>query len=342
MLNRMTLKPQTEHSFIEIYTGSDLTVRRLPIMTCGGNEKGPVLWLTGCMHGDEVGGIIIIQEIIKYLEKHPLVRGTLKAFPLMNPMGFEYMSRKIPLSEEDLNRNFPGDRNGTLAQRIAHRIFCTILETKPDLVIDLHNDWINSIPYTVIDPFPGNHHKTAYQRTRQLARKTGFLIIDEQGEQKNKRDDLKKSLSGSLLRHDIPAFTLELGEGLIVNEKMITEGVASILNIMRELKMIEDGQPSHIYDAPRPFKNRILWYTQRPSSSSSGIIRFLAEPGDVVQKGQIRAKIYNVFGELQEELKSEHDCIVLGHADSSVAIPGREVMAFGYLPVEEKIHKSAI
>lgn len=58
----------------------------------------------------------------------------------MNPLGFETASRHITLSGEDLNRSFPGDKEGSLAGRIANQIFTKIKETKPFLVLDLHND----------------------------------------------------------------------------------------------------------------------------------------------------------------------------------------------------------
>lgn len=322
------------YSFLEILTGSDLSKRRLPYISLQGDEPGPVIWFTGCIHGDEVGGIVAIQEVLKYLDTVPLKKGTLHAFPMMNPMGFESMSRKVPMTEEDLNRSFPGDPNGTLAHRMAHIIFSTIIDTHPDLVIDLHNDWIKSIPYTVIDHFPGINFKDAYQKSRQYARKTGFLVIDEQEELKPNREELKKTLSGSLLRQHIPALTLELGEAYIVNEKMVEQGVASILNILREFNMIDDGKPPYVYPIPRPFKGRILHYTQKPASSTSGIIRFLVEAGEVVEKGQPVARIYNVFRDLQEELVAPYSSIILGHADSSVAVPGREVIAFAYIPQE--------
>ena len=65
-------------------------------------------------------------------------------------------------------------------------------------------------------------------------------------------------------------------------------------------------------------------------SSSSGIIRFKVKPGQLVKKDQPIAKIYNVFGRLEQTLVAEHDGIVLGHADSSVALPGEPIVSFGF------------
>ncbi|MBU2520620.1 MAG: succinylglutamate desuccinylase/aspartoacylase family protein [Proteobacteria bacterium] len=67
-----------------------------------------------------------------------LFRGAVQAFPLMNPLEFEAVSRHITMSREYLNRSFPGNPNGSLGERIAHRIFSTIIVVTPTLVLDLH------------------------------------------------------------------------------------------------------------------------------------------------------------------------------------------------------------
>lgn len=112
-----------KYSFSPILTGSDLSRRRLALMEAKSENPGPVIWFTAAVHGDEVGGIVIIQEIFKKLKKGPLLKGLLYAFPLMNPIGFESATRNIPVSEEDLNRAFPGNPSGSLAERIADTIF---------------------------------------------------------------------------------------------------------------------------------------------------------------------------------------------------------------------------
>jgi predicted deacylase len=44
------------YSFQKILTGSDLSRRRLPLMSATSASPGPVVWLTACGHGDEVCG----------------------------------------------------------------------------------------------------------------------------------------------------------------------------------------------------------------------------------------------------------------------------------------------
>jgi predicted deacylase len=312
------------YSFVRILTGSDLSRRRLPFMAVESVNPGPVVWLTGCIHGDEVTGIVTIQEVFKRIQKQHLSRGSVYAFPLMNPIGFETASRNITLSREDLNRSFPGDKSGSLAERIADRIFATIKETNPSLVLDLHNDWMKSIPYAVIDANPGGAYRATYETTKSIAEKSGFLVILE-------TEELVKSFSYSLLQHNVPALTIELGESYVVNEKNVEYGVRSILGILGFLEMIEKTDETFRFHLPESVRGKVLKFSSQPVSSASGIIRFLAKPGDIVTKGQAVAKIYNTFGKLQDTILCLSNGVVLGHSDSSVAFPGAPVMAFGVI-----------
>jgi len=191
------------YSFVDVLTGSDLSTRRLAIMKAQGKKEGPVVWLTAAIHGDEVGGIVIVQEIFKELRKYPLLAGTLYAMPLMNPIGFESSMRGLPLSEEDLNRSFPGDKKGSITERFAYQIFSTIMKTGPSLVLDLHNDWSASIPYTLIDPYPGNAHREVYEKIKKLSLYSGFPVINEQETLKvrNSRKQSQGACYSTMLRH---------------------------------------------------------------------------------------------------------------------------------------------
>jgi uncharacterized protein len=317
------------YSFRKIMTGSDLSQKRLPIMEVRSPNPGPVVWLTGCAHGDEVGGIVIIQEIFKMLKKLPLLRGTVYAFPMMNPFGFETTSRTISLSKEDLNRSFPGNKNGTLAERLANLIFTTIRKTMPSIVIDLHNDWRKSIPYANIDPYTGESNRETYEMVKVFAKKSGLIVINEELDSSDSIE-WERTLTGSLIMQGIPALTLEMGESYVVNEVNVDYGIKTIWSILAYKEMTEPLEP-FTYEIPESIRDRKLRYSHHPVSSSTGIIRFNVAPGDVVKKGQPVAKIISAFGKLQETITAPEAGIVLGYADSSVAYPGVPVMAFGLL-----------
>ncbi len=131
---------------IDIAGLRDIIQRRIPVLVADSHRPGPVVCLTACIHGDEVGGTAIVHDVFARFRREGLKRGSVYAYPLVNSLGFENAARFITSDGEDLNRCFPGDARGRMGQQIARRLFDTIMKAQPDLVIDLHNDWIRSVP----------------------------------------------------------------------------------------------------------------------------------------------------------------------------------------------------
>jgi predicted deacylase len=318
--NRVSSKLKLHYSFLEIMTAYDLSRRRLPMMEIQSSISGPLLVLTACMHGDETGGTVVVHELFRIL-KRSLKCGGVLAFPLLNPFGFEITSRRISISGEDLNRSFPGNINGSMAQRIAALLMDSIVKNKPDLVLDLHNDWNKSIPYTVIDNIDD---PVILSQLHNYARISKLPAIQES-------EKIPSSLSYSLNKSGIPALTLELGESMVINEKNVSYGINAVLNILSEFDMLTHRDDMPGFDLPPGAGNTILKYSASPVCSSSGIIRFSKKPGELVQRGDRIARVYNAFGKLTETITARQEGIILGHNDYAVAYPGSQVMAFGLL-----------
>jgi predicted deacylase len=314
-------KISQHYSSIKILTGSDLSKRRIPMMEMTSEANGPTLWLTGCMHGDEIGGTVVIHEVFKRLKKH-LIKGSVKAFPLINPFGFESISRNITYSKEDLNRSFPGNAEGSLAQRIAAIVFNKIVETKPDLVIDLHNDWKRSIPYALTE-LSGIQHID--DLVLNFSNQSGLVQIED-------TDKIHSSLTYNLMQAQIPALVLELGESYVINEQNIEVGIKAIWNLLVSLGMVSSSERPFRFQMPDQLHHRMLQYSALPFSSTSGIVRFFRRPGEWVEKGQKIAKVCNAYGKQIETINALADGIILGQTDTALAFPGSPVMAFGLLP----------
>jgi len=293
---------------------------RLPYLEATGPIEGPVVWLTACVHGDEVGSTVIVHEVFRRLRKMGLKMGRVMAMPLMNPPGFEARKREIPYTSEDLNRCFPGDPSGTLGLRLAHNIFSRITASNPTLVLDLHNDWIRSIPYGLLEP---EANKSTMEACKSFLQSSGLLMIQE--------DELVGgSLAAELVRQGIPALTLELGESHIVNETWVTHGVKSILKILFHLGMIEEQTSYEPAIELRPEAlNKPMIYSNRPFADAHGIIRYQVSPGQVVRDRQLLATISDPMGQTVGRLRATGSGVVLGHADSAVVFFGMPVLAFG-------------
>ena len=111
------------------------TLIDLPVYVYRAKRKGPKLLISAGMHGDELNGVEIIRRLIVKDRLRP-IKGTVVAVPIINIYGFLINSRFLP-DGKDLNRSFPGLRNGSLASRIAYVLMNKILPTV-DFGIDFH------------------------------------------------------------------------------------------------------------------------------------------------------------------------------------------------------------
>lgn len=309
---------------IDVSGMTDIIQRRIPVMTLDTRKRGPTIWLAGCIHGDEPGGTVIIHELFKAVRKAGLKGGVIHALPLINSMGFENESRYINPEREDLNRCFPGDPRGTTGERIARRLFDLIAKTEPDLVVDLHNDWIQSVPYAIVEPRELFRLKTLRQRTIELAEATGLLIVQEPKATR----EVSRTLTGALVAAGISAFTLEAGGAYGIVEGSIEAGKKAMLGILAGLGMLTRELAR---EAPARSPKGVLAYTSRPHCTSSGILRFSVTPGDEIKADQKVAQVFSAFGSLEETLRARKPGYVLGVADHARALPGTEVIAIAEL-----------
>jgi len=314
--------------YFDIQTETDVPIKKIPFIEAESGVPGPVVWITAGVHGDEVGGVAVVQELCKRFQQNPLRIGAVKTFPLLNPLGFEAGMRHIPELEEDLNRAFPGKRNGTPAEQIAEKIFSTVVDSKPSIVLDLHNDWKISIPYALVDPEPDTSlGREAFVKIHEVGKTVGLLTIQEQDEEK---EISETTLSGALLRQGVPSATFELGESHIVNEEHVRDGVLAVWNVLAYFELVRPEQePEMHFKIPASYQGKVFHYSDRPRSTVGGLARYTLQSGAEVKKGDPVAYIYDVFGTLKETLYAESRGIILGYSDRAVVSPGDSVVALG-------------
>src|SRR5271169_5736262 len=110
----------------------ELQVRRTTFR--GGD--GPGAAVIAGIHGNELEGLYVCHRLAAWLEQlaeaHPhALRGRIDLIPAIDTL-----ERFVPVFDADLNRNFPGDHNGLLPQRIAAAAMEAL--SGAALVIDIH------------------------------------------------------------------------------------------------------------------------------------------------------------------------------------------------------------
>ncbi len=110
-----------------------------------GKEKRFSL-VTG-IHGDELEGQYVCYELLRRIrEDKEHLKGIVDVYPAMNPLGIDSITRGIPLFDLDMNRIFPGNKEGSMAEFLASEMIRDL--TGSDLVMDVHasNIFLKEIP----------------------------------------------------------------------------------------------------------------------------------------------------------------------------------------------------
>ncbi len=110
------------------------------------NVPGPTIFIVGGTHGNEVAGYKAATNLLDY----DFEKGKIVIVPRLSTVAIEYGVRYArDLGYTDLNRVFPGKRDGTKTEVIARTLYDEILYAKPDYLFDMHesrDSWRNP-PY---------------------------------------------------------------------------------------------------------------------------------------------------------------------------------------------------
>ena len=178
-------------------------------------------------HGDELEGQMVCYELARIVSEHPeWLNGTLEIYPALNPLGIDTIQRGIPNFDLDMNRIFPGDPQGTMAEQTAHAIIEDIKGA--DMVIDIHssNLYLRETPQVRIN----------VQNADRLVPFAEHLGVDFVWVH-DAATVLEATLAHSLNSADTPCLVVEMGVGQRINHKMCRRLVAGILNLMLRMGM---------------------------------------------------------------------------------------------------------
>ena len=95
----------------------------------------PTVAIVAGMHGNELNGIHAVNLLVKSLRiQRP--KGTVHLFPLVNTYGADEAQKRWPFDDQDINRAFPGDSEGSVVQRIAHAL---LEASDAEVCVDVHS-----------------------------------------------------------------------------------------------------------------------------------------------------------------------------------------------------------
>jgi predicted deacylase len=128
-------RPGKETEYLAV--GADDEAVQIPVATLTGESEGPTLLVVAGVHGSEYAGIEATSRLFRWVDPSRL-QGALVTVPCLNVPAFYSLSMHInPRDGKNLGDSFPGDRAGTITDRIACAVFDSLV-SKADFVLDVH------------------------------------------------------------------------------------------------------------------------------------------------------------------------------------------------------------
>jgi uncharacterized protein len=261
----------------------DLAGLDVPVIEITGSTDGPLLTVIAGVHGCEYAPMAAVRRWTRSLEARDL-RGRVRAVPVLSLTSFRARSPfVIPEDGKNLNRCFPGNPAGTLAERLAHATF-TQLITGSDALIDAHaGDMVEALqPFALYDAGPA----AATAREMATAYGLGYVIRQEPGPDRA----VGGTTSASAAEIGIPAIIAESGECGLVQEEAVDRHVRGLDRVLALLGIADD--PAAGDGAPPRYLTRFLWL----NCDDAGWWEPGVRPGEAVTAGQTLGTVSTLDG----------------------------------------------
>ncbi len=283
----------------KLYTSTKVEI---PVIIERSKKAGPTVMITAGIHGDEINGVEVVRQIIAKKINKP-ARGSIICIPVLNVFGFLSMNRFFP-DGRDLNRVFPGTKNGSLASRFAYQFVHQILPVA-DYCLDFHTGGSSrfNAPHIRVDP--KNTHLI------QLAKvfNAPFTLLSK---------NLDGSYRATCAKKEITTLLFEGGKSQDSNRDIAREGVQGTMRILHHLEML-----SPTLDVPNPMHDTIIveksfWIRAK----YSGLLHIKIPISKHVAKGEILATITDPYGKMRHEVKSPYQGYIINVNEAPIVYKG--------------------
>lgn len=281
------------------------TLIHLPVFIRSSKEYGPVVLISGGIHGDEVNGVVAVKRMLEENMYSPK-KGTLIYIPLVNVYGFLSNTRTFP-DGRDLNRSFPGSNKGSLASQIAH-ILTTQIIPNIDFGVDIHTGgrMLSNYPQVRVD--------FKDKKALELAKAFGSQFIINSSY-------IDRSFRKEAYKEQKTILVYEGGESMRLDDFAVEEAISGTSRLLKHLGMIDEATPGKA--------SLIVKESSWLRAKISGIFIPTIKLGDAVKKGQVIAKITDPYGQVKVPVKSTSKGFVIGLNNLPVINAGDALVHIG-------------
>ena len=286
----------------KLYTTTSVEV---PVIIERSKKPGPVMLITAGIHGDEINGVEVVRQIISKGINKP-VKGTVICIPVVNIFGFLNLAREFP-DGRDLNRMFPGTKNGSLASRFAFQFVKKILPVA-NFCLDFHTGGASRFNAPQVRVKKGNEQGMKYAHIFNAP----FTIESK---------TITKSYRETCSKLGIPVLLFEGGKSMDSNKEIARHGVDGAMRILSHLEML-----SPKFDYPDAAAETVLiensfWMRAK----YSGLLHIKIPCGKHVERGEVIGTITDPYGKFRHKIKASNEGYIINVNESPIVYQGDAV-----------------
>ncbi len=312
--------PAVHNFYVDLYDAAG-NHSAIPVSIIKGKESGPVFTIVSGVHGFEYPPIISAQELIQELDP-ALLSGTVVVVPLANPGSFYSRTPFLnPQDNQNLNRVFPGNKNGSVTEKIADYITTTVIKHS-DVFIDIHGGDANEDLLPFICYYNNGLMPKQTQKARTLTESSGFKYIVSYPYTLKESQAAKYAFKQAVQDEKV-ALSIECGKLGNVQDEAVDLIKSGVYNMLAKMGMYQTKKAS---DGDFIKINKQVYI----KSKTQGFFSSDYSSGDQVDKGDVVGYIKDAFGGLISEVVASHSGVILYKIGTPPVNVDETLMCIGY------------
>ena len=273
----------------------------IPYFELVGKTSSPHLTVLAGIHGAEYSSIAAARKFVEQVKEEDLI-GRITVVPIVNTLAFwSRVPFVIPVDNENLNRAFPGNPDGSFTDIYAFYVFEKFIKGS-DFLLDMH---AGDIP-EALEPFTIFEESPVEETSLKMAKAFGIQHIVRQ---RAAGLVVAGSTSAAASNIGIPSIIAESGQNGILDTNSVDIHLQGLINLARSIGVMA-GAPwaerEHIiYDG---------WNWLR--AEKTGWWQPAKATGELVKAGEILGTLSDPWGDVFADVLSPQDGRVLFQTSS--------------------------
>lgn len=273
----------------------------IPLGIMEGKKPGPTLAVIGGIHASEYAARNSAVRLWESLDPEE-ISGTVLVVLAADVTAFgAHHIYTNPIDGKNLNRSFPGKKDGTLSEVLAYTLLEEVVK-KADYIIDCHGGEFDEYmaPY-IITATKGDD--ALDKKTLDLAYALGIPFIEVTDARGSWLGG--NTLQGAAVLTGRSGMVFEVGGCGEEDEQAISAGFSCLQNALKHLGM-KPGEPMPWAGKPVRLERGIIML-----ANEGGVFKRSVMAGDWIEKDEVFGRVFDFDGTLLEELRAPEAGVVL-------------------------------